>query len=179
MQTFWARLIGGLCVISALNFAAFAAETRVAQFSVSVKLNVAASASIKDAVTSCLDRELRALHDVTLVGDRAQWEINVAALEVKSTRGYRGGVAISTVVASRFQNESIAPFFRPADKASGLTQTSGLWEYLGHYLHMDSLDRLQATCRLIVADFERDHVEKGQRRFREMRESVKPLDGLK
>ena len=170
MQTHWIRLIGGLSILAALNFHVEAAESGDARFSARVKLTVSASDSIKDTVQGCLIQELRALNDVQLVGDKPQWEISVLALDVQSTRGYRGGIAISTVVLPRFQNEKIALLFRPTEQGSGLAQTSNLWEYPAHSLHMDASDRLQIMCKRIATDFDARQLEKSRTRFRETRE---------
>ena len=160
MQTYRAWVIGGLGFLAAMNFAVHAAQYDDARFPARVKLTISASDSIKDSVAACLTRELRALNDVQLVGERPEWEISVLALEVQSTRGYRGGIAMSTVVLPRFRNEKIALLFRPTEKASGLAQTSNLWEHPAHSLHMDASDRLQIMCKQIAADFDAGHLEK-------------------
>lgn len=170
MQTHWIRLIGGLSILAALNFHVEAAESGDARFSARVKLTVSASDSIKDSVQGCLTGELRALNGVRLVGDKPDWEISVLALDVRSTRGYRGGIAISTVALPRFQNERIAPLFRPTEEGSGLAQTSNLWEYPAHSLHMDASDRLQVLCKQIAAEFDAKQLERSRKRFRETRE---------
>ena len=171
MQTHWTRIVSALGALAALNIAVHAAETDETRFSARVKLTVSASDSIRDAVTNCLDRELRGLNDVRLVDDEPQWEIGVLALEVKSTRGYRGGIVLSTVILSRFQSDKGAPGSHPAEQVSGFPQTSDLWEYPGHSLHMDASDRLQMMCKQIVADFDAKHLEKSRKRFREMQQT--------
>jgi len=170
MQTTWIRLISGLGFLAALNFSVQAAESGDARLFARVKLTVSASDSIKDSVQGCLTEELRALNNVRLVGDKPEWEISVLALDVRSTRGYRGGIAISTVVLPRFQNEKIALLFRPAEEGSGLAQTSNLWEYPGHSLHMDASDRLQVMCKQIAADFDARQLERSRVRFRDTQE---------
>jgi hypothetical protein len=166
----WLKLISGPIILAISSFAAHGAETGDARFSVTVKLTVSASESIKESVASCLTRELRVLKDVRLVDDRPDWEIGVLALDVQSTRGYRGGIALSTVALPRFQNEKIAQLLRPAEKESGLAQTSNLWEYPAHSLHLDASDRLQVMCKQIAAEFDAKQVEKSRRRSREARE---------
>lgn len=170
MQTRRLATIGGLIALAALNVSVDAAETGNALASARVRLVVSAPDSIRDSVISYLNRELNALNDVQLVDNAPQWEISVVALEIRSTRGYRGGIAVSTVVLNRFQNEELAPLFRPAEKAWGLAQTSNLWKYPSHSLHMDASDRLQIVCRQIVADFETKHLGEIRKRFRESQE---------
>jgi hypothetical protein len=171
VQTHWLRFIGGPVILAVLTLSTHAAEPGDAHFSATVKLTVSASDSIKEPVTSCLTRELRALDHVRLVSDQPDWEISALALEVQSTRGYRGGIAISTVMVSRFQNEPIAPLFQPAQRGPGLAQTSNLWEYPFDSLNMDASDRLQTMCKQIAADFDAKQLEKSRNRFREMRKS--------
>jgi len=179
MLLFWSNMIGGLCVGAGLNFAVHAAEPDNAQFSAKVKLSVSASDSIKSSVTSCLNRELRTLTDLRLVDEKPDWELSVLALDVQSTRGYRGGIAISTVILARFQNEKMRLLFRPAEKALGLAQTSNLWEYPSHSLNMDASDRLQIMCKQIVADFDTKHLEKSRKRFRERQEMLESSEKIK
>ena len=170
MRPHCTRLICGLSVLAALNLAAHAAESGDARFSARVKLTISASDGVRDSVQGCLTEELRALNDVRLVGDKPDWEISVLALDVRSTRGYRGGIAISTIVLPRFHNEKIALFFRPTEQRSGLAQTSNLWEYPAHSLHMDASDRLQVMCKQIAADFDARQLEKSRGRFRDAQE---------
>lgn len=178
MNTRWPRIIGSLTILAILSLAVHAAEPRDAQFSASVKLSVSATDSIKNSVTSCLNRELHALNDVQLVEDKPEWEINVLALEVRSTRGYRGGIAMSTVILTRFQNEKIATLFHPAEKVRGLAQTKNLWEYPSHSLNMDASDRLQIMCKQIIADFDTRHLEKSRERFRETQKRIESVDKM-
>jgi hypothetical protein len=172
---FWPSIIGGLSVLAVLNFAVHAAEPGNTQLPARVKLAVAAPDSIKDSVTSYFHRELRALSDVRLVNDKPDWEISVVALEIRSTRGYRGGIAISTVVLPRFNNEAMTHWFRREAKNVALAQTSNLWYRPRHYLQMDASDRLQIMCKEIVADFDTKYLEPSRRKFREMQESMEKI----
>jgi hypothetical protein len=157
-------------MLAAFTLSAHASQPGDARFSATAKLTVSASDSIREPVTSCLTRELRALDHVRLVSDQPDWEISVLALEVQSTRGYRGGIAISTVIVSRFQNERAA-LSHPDERVSGLAQTSNLWDYPAHSLHLDASDRLQTLCKQIAADFDAKQLAKSRNRFREMRKS--------
>ena len=168
MQTHWLASIGSPVLFAVFSLAAHAAEPGDAHHPATVKLTVSASDSIKDLVTGCLTTELRALNHVRLASDRADWEISVLALEVQSTRGYRGGIAISTVMVSRFQNGK--PASGPEQKESALAQTSDLWEYPAHSLQLDASDRLQIQCKKIASDFNARQLEKSRKRFRDTRD---------
>ena len=170
MHTCRISLIGGLSVLAALHFAVEAAESGDTRLPAGVRLTVSASDSIKESVTRCLAQELRALTDVRLVGDKPDWEITVLALDVQSTRGYRGGIVISAVMLPRFQNEKIELLFRPDEKGPGLAQTSNLWEHPSHSLHMDAEDRLQLMCRQIAAEFEAKQLAKRRKAITETQE---------
>ena len=174
MQVHRLRFISGLVVLTLLSLAAHGAQPGDTRIPVTIKLSVSASDSIKDAVIRCLTEELRALNDVRLVDDKPQWEISVLALDVRSTRGYRGGIAISALMLPRFQNERIADLLRPAERASGLAQTSSLWEYPGHFLHMDAVDRLRILCSQVAAEFDERRLEKRRRHIHDTREPRDP-----
>jgi hypothetical protein len=171
VQKHWLRFIGRPVIVAVFALSAHASEPGNARSPATVKLTVSASDSIKEPVTSCLTRELRALDHVRLVSDQPDWEISVLALEVQSTRGYRGGIAISTVIVSRFQNEKTAPLSRPDERVSGLAQASNLWDYPAHSLHLDASDRLQVMCKQIASDFDARQLEKSRKHFRDTRES--------
>lgn len=170
MQTHWLASIGTPVLFAVFSLAAHAAEPGDARHPATVELTVSASDSIKELVTGCLTRELRALDHVRLASDRSDWEISVLALEVQSTRGYRGGIAISTVMVSRFQNEKTAPLSGPGQNESALAQTSDLWDYPAHSLQLDASDRLQILCKQIASDFNARQLEKSRKRFRDTRE---------
>ena len=145
-----AQVLGVLAVVS---FSGRAADLIDNRSPVTVKLAVSASETIRTPVETCLARELRSLDNVHLVEDKPDWEITVLALDVTSTRGYRGGIAVSTVFLPRFPNEELGPLFLPDSVQTGLTKTSNLWERPIHNLQMDASDRLQRICRQIVSDF--------------------------
>jgi len=178
VNTHWPRMIGSLGILAILSLAVHAAEPGNARFSASVKLAVSATDGIKNSVTSCLDRELRALGDVHLVNDEPDWEISVLALEVRSTRGYRGGIAISTIILTRFENEKMENLFRPADKLRGLAQTANLWEHPSHSLDIEASDRLDIMCKQIITDFENRYLAKSRKRFRETQTIIESVDKM-
>lgn len=167
MHKRWRVVIAGLSVFAAVNVPVHAADTSDTGFSARVRLAVAAPAAIKNTLTSQLERQLRSLNGVELVDSMPDFEINVVAMEVRSTRGYRGGIAISTLVLARFQYESMERLFRPAETARGLAQVSNLWEHPSHSLQMDASDRLQLMCKQIIADFDTRHLEKSRKRLRQ------------
>lgn len=167
MPSRWLEIIGMFTVLTALNLAAHAAETSDMGFSARVRLAVAAPEEIRSALTDHLKRELRSLNGTEVVDHAPEFEINVVALEIRSTRGYRGGIAISTVILTRDQDQ---PMPRRDTTEIGQAQASGLWSYPGHYLQIDASDRLQVMCKQIAADFDARHLEKSRRRFRKLQE---------
>ena len=170
MQLHWLRHVGSSAVFAFVAVVAHASEPGEVRFSTTVKLTVSASENIREPVTSCLARELRALEQVRLVSDQPDWEISVLALEVQSTRGYRGGIAISTVMVSRFRNGKTANLSPPDEKVSSLAQASNLWDYPAHSLNLDASDRLQIMCQQIASDFNARQLEKNRKRLRDARE---------
>lgn len=173
MPPYLSRIFVAFSALAALNVSAHAAETTGNQSLARVKLTVSASGGIRDAVSQCLDRELRTLHDVQMVNDTPEWEISVLALSVQSTRGYRGGIAMSAVFLPRFDNEKIARLFQSTGKTAGLAQTSNLWERPGHYLHIDASDRLEVMCKQVAADFEARKLDRNRTQFPETQEPAK------
>ena len=161
MVIYWSRTACALA-IAVLSLSAHAASPVDDRLPVNVKLSVSASNTIRTSVETCLIRELSALGSVRLVADRPDWEITVLALDVTSTRGYRGGIAISTVFLPRFPNEQLEPLFLPDSVQAGLAKTSGLWKRPVHNLQMDASDRLRHICRQIISDFRFASLRKNQ-----------------
>ena len=158
MQIPGSSLILALSTLMVVIVPVHAADTMSSPASARVKLIVSASDPIAGTVTACLTEELGKLKHARLVDGEADWEITVLALEIRSTRGYRGGVAISTVVLPRFKNETLAPLFVSGARQSGLDHTANLWKRPGHYLQVDALDRLPVMCKQVVADFDTRHL---------------------
>lgn len=166
MKTHLPGIIAGLSALAVLTVSGYAAETGDPGLSARVRLAVAAPDSIKAALIGHLNKALRSLDRVELVDQAPEFEINVVALEIRSTRGYRGGVAISTVILSRFQNEAMS---RRDSNDPVQAQMSRLWFYPGHDLQVDALDRLEIMCKQIVTNFDTNHLEKNRRTIRESR----------
>lgn len=160
MQIHWPSILFSLSTFILAVSAAHAAESVSPPAAQRVKLVVSASESIAASVRSCLTQELGKLDHARLVDGEAEWEIAVLALEIRSTRGYRGGVAISAVMLPRYPNEQLAPLLVPDARQQGLTQTANLWKRPGHYLQVDALDRLPVLCQQIASDFASRHLSR-------------------
>ncbi len=160
MNTRWSGIVFALGTLLLVNFSVHAADSPSPSNGARVKLVVSASGSVAAAVTGCLTEALGKLHHARLVDGEADWEITVLALEIRSTRGYRGGIALSTVILPRFGNDQLAPLFVPSVRNSGLAQTANLWKRPGHYLQVDALDRLPVMCKQVVTDFDARHLRR-------------------
>ena len=160
MQIQWSGILFALSTLVLTSSSAHAAETETVSppAAARVKLVVSASDSLAASVTGCLKQELAKLNRARLVDSGAEWEITVLALEIRSTRGYRGGVAMSAVILPRYRNEQLAPLLVPNARHQGLAQTANLWKRPGHYLQVDALDRLPVLCQQIASDFDSRHL---------------------
>lgn len=145
MKTHWKQMIGALltCFVVLATFSSHAADTKSLRFSTKVKVSISAPDNIKGSVSSYLNRELRSLNDVEIVGNDPEWIIYMVAVELKTVGGYKSGVAISTVIVQPFDNQLLPGLFQPKFKDIGLELTSGLAWYSGGWLSVSP----QITCR--------------------------------
>jgi hypothetical protein len=161
MKTHLKQLIGaGLAVLFVLTMSSsHAADTNSSRYSAKVKVNISAADSIRGAVSSYVNRELRSLTDVEIVENDPEWITYNLAMELKTVDGYKSGVAISTVIVSAVDNQLLSGWFQPEFKDIGLKVTSGLAGYPDQWLSVGSADDLQKLCKDIVADFDTKHLE--------------------
>lgn len=165
MRTRCSNSIGALCLVTLMSFSAHAADTNWR-----VKVTVSASESIKDSVSSYLNRELRSLNDVEVVNDNPDWEISVVAMELKTVGGYKNGIALSTVIVTPFNNQSLSGFFQPKFKTTGLQMTSGLSWYPDQWLNVGSADDLQKQCKDIITNFDVTTLEESRKSLQKVKE---------
>jgi len=142
------------------------ADAKDQQFTARVKVIVSAKENIKSSLTSYLNRELRSLNDVELVETDPEWELNVLAVELKTTGGYKSGVALSVVIISPFINQMLSGFFQEQFEDAGLKMTSDLYLYPDHWLNVGPADKLQDLCKDVIATFDTKHLEEGRKSFR-------------
>ena len=101
------------------------------------------------------------MRDVEIVYSNPDWELSIVAMEVFTKGERKIGLALSTVVLRRFQNQSRLELFISGKYKEILTVlTSDLHSFEGHWLNIGSNDDLRKTCTDIVADFDADYLEK-------------------
>jgi hypothetical protein len=125
-----------------------------------VQLIVSGEESIKGLITSYINRELRSLRDVEIVYSNPGWELSIVAMELSTVSRRKIGVALSTVILKRFQNQALLEsFISGKNKEIVTVLTDDLYSFEDHWLNVGSDDNLRKTCNEIVADFDADYLE--------------------
>lgn len=170
MKNHWFRTIAGVITIIVLSVAAYAADTNNSRFTSRVKVTVSSNDNIQDIVKSYLNRELRSLNDVELVDTDPDWEIEVLAMELKTSSGNKPGVVLSTVLSLYYDKQVVINLIKPM--YIDTLPPNGLQVTHYHWLNVDSKDNLQNMCNKMIAEFDSQYLEEGRKSFRKMKESL-------
>ena len=125
-----------------------------------VLLRVEGDESIESRIHSYLSRELRALGDVIQSKDDYRYDINVLGVKLKNTGGDEVGVVLSVNVLTRFSNQHFSYIFKEEYVKHGITLTNDLYYYPKHWVRSGSVHDLRSICRGIIADFDRQILQK-------------------
>lgn len=107
---------------------------------------------IVTVVESYIQTELRSLPDVKIVDDRADWELNVLALEVSAGDGQAPiGVVLSVAVLELFPNYVF--------RGEAAEMTRALSWFQGHLLRTGTRQDLRELCAEIVSTFDNTHLQ--------------------
>lgn len=172
MKSYWLRSLSFLFVLVVYNVSAIAADNSPQRFTSRVKITVGSSDKIKDSVRSYLNRELRSLNDVELVDTDPEWEIDVIAMELKTTSGRTPGVVLSIVIGLYYDKAEMANIIKPLYADSFLQKPNGLQVAYWHLLQVDSADNLQKMCKEFIATFDSQYLETGRKSNRQAKESL-------
>jgi uncharacterized membrane protein YheB (UPF0754 family) len=164
-----------IVILSLITNLSFAADTINLRFSARVEVQVSDLSpddNLKDTVSSYIKEELRSLNDVKLVDTNPEWEIDIMATRVTTSKGYKPRVAFSIVTFKPFDNWMLSPLLQPKYRDYGLKLISALSSSIEHSMRLDSIDNLQEMCKEIVAHFDSNQLEKSRKSFREMKEKL-------
>jgi len=166
MNTF--RIFGACLAIfcSSALFTCYAAEPFTRPWSGRVRVDVAAGDSIKSQVTSYINRELRALNDVTLADAEPEYILSIIASEIVDTTGNAVVYAIAVIAIRPFDETLIASMVQPKYKSTALNSLKGLTYYPASAQYWGS--DIQKLCRNVVADYDARVLEKERKSHREI-----------
>jgi hypothetical protein len=137
-----------------------------AKYSTTIKLEITAPDRIKNEVQSYMNRELRALGDVTLVDDHPSWEIRVDVMEI-TTRGIRSGYAFAFVVTEPLYLDFLKGANCDQKAKSRITNLMENTERLLAFGNRVS-PNIESACKKLVADFDSTTLETDRKTWREM-----------
>ncbi len=119
-----------------------------------VILSVSGDESKKNLIESYLSRELRALGDVVLSNEDSDYIISVVEVVITSKGGNENGIALSTTISRRFQNDFLSSMFKDDQVKYGMFWTNDLFFYPEHWLQLGSMEDIKSICVDIIADFD-------------------------
>jgi hypothetical protein len=150
-------LVGVIIFSSIFGGASFEAGA-VEKSLVRVKLLIQADKESQTAVENLLQREFRALGDISLVNEKPDFEIRVIVLGSAAKEKEDSGVAFSTVFLNPYARSGIPDFYLnrcPGDK-EGLKITEELAKtqiYKDHLLQVGSGKDLEQICKDLAHNF--------------------------
>jgi len=123
-----------------------------------VKLMIQADKEVQTAVENHLRKELRALGDISLVNEKADFEIRVIVMGSAAKEKENSGVAFSTVFLSPYLRSGIPDFYinRCKGDKEGLKISEEIAEtqiYKDHLLQVGSGKDIEEICKDIAQNF--------------------------
>jgi len=195
MKTFALLVISVLFIVASMSIATSDSEkVEIPKYSTKVRLGISAREEIKNEVYSYLSRELRSLGDVKLIENDPNWtwSIQVVAMQVKNRAGYDIAVAFSVVIEKRYnvvellllavqhvfqisseEWDELKKTKRMIDLEKAFTMLSGSQSDIrGHWLRVGDTEDVQRLCKMIVADFDAEHLKKDRETWQELWEDL-------
>lgn len=168
MDNYGAKL-GALCIILATSADLFAQEQSQETRSFDVQVLVIADDDIQALAEKYIMRELRSSSDVTIVEDKAEWELRFNVTVLSAIGGKRLGFAMS-VTAARHADVSLFKKIFPDTTRHYLFNDYlyGSYDFIDTFLHVGPIEGLRELCGRAVADIDIDALER-QRKFEETR----------
>jgi len=144
-----------------------AADNPQIPFSARVKVSVEGHGRVISDVRGYLTGELLALGDVELVDESQQLELSVLAGELSCEGDMRTGYVLSILVIEPFDCSLIAWCAEQRHKEALKSMTSDLVSYpRWHWLRACGPASLPDICKMIIADFNSEVLEKRRELFR-------------
>lgn len=135
------------------------AEENTHRFKVDVSVQ-ASDHSIKSRIESCLKKELRSLHDVTVTNDSPDYVLGITALEVETEARNAIGIAIAVSTVEPYKSEGPSEAFPENVRYLFKIATRGHVYDHGMQLLITASDELPNACNTIVAEFDVAQLEK-------------------
>jgi hypothetical protein len=164
-------LIAAWLVVFSVVSASTQAADRTSRFKVSLEVN-ATDESLKDRVSSYMNRELRGLGDIEITESHPTYKISVIALAVSLKNGHNVGYAISYVVTEPLESwQNLATDLN--EKAQQLVKliTSESERLDDHKLLIGTDADLKQTVDDLVSNFDTKMLEPSRRAQRQLQKS--------
>ena len=150
-------LIGGIIFSWIFGGASFDASA-VEKSLVRVRLLIQADAESQAVVENLLQKEIRALGDISLVNEKPDYEIRVIVMGSAAKEKETSGVAFSTVFLTPYARSGIPDFYLSRCKSDkeGVKITEELAKnqiYKDHLLQVGSGKDIEQICKDIAQNF--------------------------
>jgi hypothetical protein len=153
-----------LCLILVAGFLFSPGADALEKSSIRVKVLFQVDEGMKSSVETILKKELRALDDLILVEEKADFEILVMAMEMPANQGEKPGAAFSTVFLRPYSRsgipELIAKQCWEGQEIGSLKQKlERIQIYSDHFLQVGSQKDIGEICKEIARYFKKDVLE--------------------
>ncbi len=147
------------------------------KFSKSVTLSVSADGVMRGDIMNYLKSALQNVKDIVIVDSQANYQIDVVALDTRNRRGEEIGITLSTVILRCFDRGVFeeAGFRQTKKRLERLT--AGLSSMEVHKIHVCTPSELEEACKNIIAEFDRDQIERDRKAFRQIIDMLKKYRG--
>jgi hypothetical protein len=150
-------------------------------FHTRVKLDVVGDQGLHDQIVSFASRELRSLNGVTLVDEKPEWIVSLAAREVVLESGKKAGFAIAYLVSASTEGDALERIV----KDGGGSVSPSAWKTLHEQVDKavivvlfnvatGSPEDLQSTLQKIVASFDARTLEPIRKYWQKLNDEAHP-----
>jgi hypothetical protein len=130
-------------------------------FKFRVAISVSGDPVLGKIVTGHVTKKLKNIDDVELVTyEQAQWILDILALNLATESGYKTGVAISLVVAEKFDNRLLIDDLPDMHKDFADDITANLHYYPEHRLWAGEPNKVKQLCSTLVVYFNSEYIER-------------------
>lgn len=141
-----------------------------------VKIRVSGNERLRTELASALTRELRLIHDISIVDENREWIIEVVALAMENKQGYETAYACSVTFLRIYNNENFIPFIKTGPYLY-LTDPVKYYQFITkdlvnvekHFIFNGGRDEIPAAARYIAAKFYMDIIEETRKALNSLR----------
>lgn len=129
-----------------------------------VQVLVVADDDIQALAESYIMRELRSRHDITLVEEKAEWELRFNVKVLSTVGGTKLGFAMSVTAARHHSTSLLKRIFLDTTKYDLFDDyLKGSYDFVDTFLHVGPIDGLRELCGRAVADIDINALEQQRR----------------